>query len=57
MPRLGPWLVEAHRADVQARVLSQWPQDRPEDLMPIQRFAEWLNTLSEPAMIQHPFFR
>lgn len=55
-PLLDAVEIQAHKAHVNARGLNLWPQDRPQDLLHIQRFALWLKALPDESLLQHPFY-
>ncbi|KAA0696151.1 FkbM family methyltransferase [Halopseudomonas laoshanensis] len=51
---LESWRIEARRQLVSQRGLNVWPHDEPDDLEQIQQIREWLDSLPEPVVLQHP---
>src|SRR5690554_4246205 len=52
-------LVESSRIQKRRQIVSQrglnvWPQDQPDDLDQIERIGAWLDSLGEPAVLEHP---
>ncbi|TKA89685.1 hypothetical protein [Halopseudomonas bauzanensis] len=48
------WRVEQRQQIASRRGLNVWPQDEPEDLLQIERIAQWIDALPQPALIEHP---
>lgn len=55
-PLLDAVEIQARQKYVTARGLNLWPQDRPEDVLRIQRFALWLNALPGESLLLHPYY-
>src|SRR5690554_8066449 len=48
------WRIQKRRQIVSQRGLNVWPQDQPDDLEQIERKGAWLDSLGEPAVLEHP---